>query len=172
MSLTRPASVRYILLLLALSVAACAGSVKPPRPEPTPVRAPKAATAANAATARREPPRDVPTGATGASIDTAAVRQPADEPTTVLPSITGRAATRGSLASPATVSSRPRSGGPDQPVRIALASAQLSVRLSATGDWAMFDGTTEHLLGAAHSGDWYAVDWRDGALKVSGMSGD
>ncbi len=177
MSLTRPPSVRYLLLLFAVSVTACAGSVKPPRPAPVPVSAPKSRTAA---TPRPESPPGTRGGdATAAAADTAVARQLADETVTVLPSILGRGATpatpRGSASSPgspATSSTRPRTGEPDQAVRIALALSQPSVRISATGDWSLFDSKAERPLGAAHSGDWYVVASRGGALTMSGPSGD
>lgn len=174
MSLTRLHSVRYFLLLLSLSVAACAPSIKPvTRPVPVSTPAPVAARTPAGGTPRKP-------ATSGAVPDTAAVADVSDDPATVLPSIVRRGA--GSAGSRPAVPSATqpvgrraessRTAESDQPVRIALALAQPSVKLSATGDWLLFDRTGEHPLGVAHSGDGYFVDARDGGLGVTGPSGD
>lgn len=165
MSLTRQHSVRYILLLLSLSAAACARSIKPVS-QPAPVPAPVAAR-----------PRPTPSGRVanpaGAVADTDSARAVADAPATVLPSIIRRGAgSQPTVQSAARKSVGSRADESDQPVRIALALAQPSVRLSATGDWSLSDRTGEHPLAAAHSGDSYYVDARDGSLNVTRPSGD
>lgn len=169
MSLARHPGVRYILLLLSLSAVACARSIKPvtqPAPMPAPV-----------AVRPRAKPSTRPATPRGAEADTDAARTVADAPPTILPSIIRRGAGSQSATQSASQPTAPKSESSraaesDQPVRIALALAQPSVRLSATGNWSLFDRTGEHQLSVAHSGDSYYVDARDGALNLTAPSGD
>lgn len=162
MSLARLPSVRYTLLFLSIFVAACAGSLKPVS-EPVPVASPTTSVVVAPDTQHTPRARATPT-----TRDTSVRRDPADEAVTVLPSIIRH----GGVAQPAQrVSTGTHTDEPDQPVRIALALAQPSVRLSATGNWTLFDRTGEHPLGSARSGDSYEVDARDGGVSVAGPSG-
>jgi stage II sporulation protein D len=57
-------------------------------------------------------------------------------------------------------------GETDQPVRVALATQQSSARISATGNWSLYDRTGENLLARSSERDVWTVTGDDGMLRA------
>lgn len=150
MRVARLFDVRPFLLAIAATLVGCRASVQPIVFPPAPVPV------ASAPSSRTQPDAD--------PVDSAIAQAGNDGPATVLPSIIGR---RGAKGAPATSMATAQFGGADQ-VRIALALAQESVRLSATGDWDVFDRTDDRPIAHLHAGDTYVVESRGDALRGSG----
>jgi stage II sporulation protein D len=152
-------SVRATLVFASIFFAACAGTVKRPTEAPTPVAATPSEPRSNL------PPLVLPPDSANARGGDAAV---ADVPVTVLPTIVGHRST------PPASNARPAGGvtraDNDQTVRIALALAQRSPRIGATGAWSIYDGATDKLLARLGADDDVAAESRDGMLVLKGSA--
>jgi stage II sporulation protein D len=151
-------SVKSALIAASVLLAACAGSVRPPTESPTPVAARPSEPRSNI------PPLTLPPDSARAS--TGGDVNVAELPVTVLPTIIGHRTTAPS-ADARPVGGVSRSNN-DQTVRIALALGRHSARITATGDWEVYDAATNRLLARLHSDDDVTVDLRDGILVAKG----
>jgi stage II sporulation protein D len=152
-------SVKSALILAAISLAGCAGAVRPSTEAPAPV-----ATASSDQPLSNLPPLTLPPDSAAAT-DTAAA-QVARMPVTVLPTIIGhRTTTADANISPVGGISREDN---DQIIRIALALGRPSVRIYATGAWNVYDGASGTLVAALHADDAITVSVRSGMLVESG----
>ncbi|MEO7218330.1 MAG: SpoIID/LytB domain-containing protein [Gemmatimonadaceae bacterium] len=154
-------SVKSALIAASAFLMACAGGIKPPATAPTPV-----------ATRPSEPRSNIPP----LTLPPDSAKSPsrsddadaAELPVTVLPTIVGhRTEDRASDARPTGGISRNQN---DQTVRIALAIGQHSARLTATGDWDVYDGSTNKLLAHLHAADGVTAESRNGMVVASGAA--
>jgi stage II sporulation protein D len=140
--------VRHVgVFALSVLLAACGASITPlPTTTPiAPVPTPTGVSSA-AGTVENAPANNTaPNGASAATADNP-TDDPADIPTVVSP-----------------VGKRDQT---DQPVRVALATGQSAVRLSASGSWSLYDRTGENLLVRSGAGDVWTVESRDGMLRA------
>ena len=156
-------SVKSALVVAAIFLGACAGTVRHPSEAPAPV---------GVATARAQPrsnlpPLTLPANSANGSDTTTAVRV-ADVPATVLPTIIGHRST------PARPNARPAGGvsrnDNGQTVRIALALGRPSARIYAAGDWGVYDGPSGKLLARLHGNESINIEVQDGMLVASNSS--
>lgn len=149
--------VKSSLIVASAFLMACAGGVRPLTTAPAP--SPRSEPRSNL------PPLSLPSDSaksSGRSGDDAV----AELPVTVLPTIVGhRTADRGTDLPPTGGISRNEN---DQTVRVALALGQRSVRLSATGDWELYDAATNKLLAHLHADDQVTAESRNGMIIASG----
>ena len=154
MRVARPTVVKSALVFAAFFAVACAGPARHPSEAPTPV----AATGSASAPRSNLPPLVLPADSGVAS----PVAQIADVTVTVLPTIIGRRTTASSSgARPAAGVTR---GDNTQSVRIAIALGRKSARVSASGDWSIYDGSSGKRLASLHATDGITVEARDGML--------
>lgn len=166
MKFARPSGMKALLAITAVFLASCTGSLPPITPvpvEPIPI--------ADAPTTRAPTQSDPQTS----TRDTATTRS-AYEPPTVLPTIIGHrrvAPPSGSVAGGFQHAKSGGSGGSGDTVRVALALAQTSARVSATGDGDcnVYDGSADRPVFRVHSGESYLVEPRNGMLVVTASSG-
>lgn len=144
------------LLLSAFLLTGCAASIKPittPVPlDPIPDAPRRTARTSPRDTTRRASPAD---------------EDPSDDEPTVLPSIVGHHTSGVAHGDVAHVRTN-RHVGADQPVRIALALAESSARIGATGAWTLSDGAGSDLASGG-GGDVITVRRDGGSLAVSGV---
>lgn len=159
MTLARPRGVRYVLLLLSASLAACAGSVRPlPEPTPRTTAQPRQPAVSAAGTSTR---RDTAAAQT-ARADSADAGP--GEPATVLPSIIRR----GGIVHAGSPERRSgRNDEADQPVRIALALSQALVRLGSTGGMSLGAAGSELPVRTLPPGDGYLIQLRGTRIELS-----
>lgn len=154
-------SVKVTLVLATVFLGACAGNVKRPTEAPTPVATRPAEPRSNI------PPLTLPPDSASAPTRAGNV-DVADLPVTVLPTIIGHRAT------PVSPNARPVGGvarsDNDRTVRIALALGKRSVRVSSTGDWNVYDGSTDKVLARLHSDDSFTAESRDGMIAAKGSA--